>query len=152
MTWCQGVSLHRSGCAVSVPLVCRSLATWGKWAREDLSDQELPIIDAALSMSESLPCKGSALSSAKLISADHDLIFGGSECPLSGVKRTSVGCRKSLGFPKSDETQSGLLPKPIDQSVEPRSKLVKHVSKNLSFLPACPRRHMKGMIGVRKQF
>ncbi|MGB2597289.1 MAG: hypothetical protein WBC87_20475, partial [Pseudolabrys sp.] len=45
---------------------------------------------------------------------------------------------------------SGLLPKPIDQSVEPRSKLVKHVSKNLSFLPACPRRHMKGMIGVRK--
>ena len=98
MTRCQGVSLHRSGCAVSVPLVCRSLATWGKWAREDLSDQELPIIDAALSMSESLPCKGSALSSAKLISADHDLIFGGSECPLSGGKADVGRLPKKSGF------------------------------------------------------
>ena len=33
-------------------------------AKEDLSDQELPIVNAALSAAESLPCEGNALSSA----------------------------------------------------------------------------------------
>jgi hypothetical protein len=77
VTRCQGVSLRRSGCVVSVPLVCRSLAAGSKWTREDLLDQELPIIAAAaLSASEALPCAGNALSSDKLISADRDLFFG----------------------------------------------------------------------------
>jgi hypothetical protein len=82
VTRCQGVSLHSPGCAVSVPLVCRSLGASSKREREDLSDQELPIIGAARNASEALPCKGNALSPAKLISADLDLFFGGSDCPL----------------------------------------------------------------------
>ena len=86
MTRCQGVFLHSSGCVVGVPLMCRSLAAWSEWAREDLSDQELPIIGAALSASESLPCVGNALSSAKLISADRNLSFGGSELSAFGDK------------------------------------------------------------------
>jgi hypothetical protein len=82
VTRSQGVFLHSPGCVVSVPLVCRSLGASSKRAREDLSDQELPIIDVARNASEALPCEGSALSSAKLISADRDLFFGGSDCPL----------------------------------------------------------------------
>jgi hypothetical protein len=79
---CQGVSLHSSGCVVSVPLVCRSLGTSSKRAREDLSDQGLPIIVVVRNASEALPCAGSALSSTKLKRADRGSFVGGSECPL----------------------------------------------------------------------
>jgi hypothetical protein len=61
VTRCQGVFLHSSGCVRSVPLMCRSLAAGSKWAREDLSDQELPIIGAARNAPEALPCVGNAL-------------------------------------------------------------------------------------------
>ena len=106
MTRCQGVFLHSSGCVVSVPLVCRLLAAWSKWSREDLSDQELPIIVAALSASESLPCTGNALSSARLIRVDRDLFFGGSGCPLLGVKRTSFGHQKE--WPRARQGHSSV--------------------------------------------
>src|SRR5512144_2743861 len=48
-------------------------------------------------------------------------------------------------------TQSEFLPRPIGHAVEPRSEHIQHVTKHLRILPACPRRHMKGMIGIRKQ-
>ena len=38
-----------------------------------------------------------------------------------------------------------------DHAVEPCSQRIQHVSKNLRICPACPGRHMKGMIGIRKQ-
>jgi len=95
VTRCQGVFLHSPGCAVSVPLMCRSLEVLSKCAREDLSDQELPIIGATLSATEALPCSGSALSSAKLISADRDLFFGGSDCPLLRQKRRDFAVQRN---------------------------------------------------------
>ena len=106
VTRCQGVFLHSSGCVVSLPLVCRLLAAWSKWSREALSDQELPIIVAALSASESLPCTGNALSSARLIRVDRDLFFGGSGCPLLGVKRTSFGHQKE--WPRARQGHSSV--------------------------------------------
>src|SRR5262249_57798913 len=60
LTRCQGEFLHSSSCVGSVPLVCRSRSIPIGWAREDLSDQELPIIGAALSAWKSLPCAGNA--------------------------------------------------------------------------------------------
>jgi hypothetical protein len=60
---------------------CRSLARWSKWAREDLSDQGLPIIEIARTASEALPCRGIALSSANLKSAGRGSLIGGSDCP-----------------------------------------------------------------------
>jgi hypothetical protein len=77
VTRCQGVSLHSPGCVVSVPLACRSLGASSKRAREDLSDQGLPIIGAVLGASEALPCVGNALSSIKLNSADRGSPIGG---------------------------------------------------------------------------
>jgi hypothetical protein len=73
---CQGLSLHSSGCVVSVPLECRSLGASSKRAREDLSDQGLPIIDFARNASEALPCRGSALSSTKINNADRVSFIG----------------------------------------------------------------------------
>jgi hypothetical protein len=82
VTRCQGVSLHSPGCVVSVPLVCRLLAGRKVRAREDLSDQELPIIGVALIVSEALPCIGNALSSIALQCVGRGLLVGGSNCPL----------------------------------------------------------------------
>lgn len=48
-------------------------------------------------------------------------------------------------------TQSGFLPRPMGHAVEPRSEHIQNVTEHLRILPACPRRHMKGMIGIRKQ-
>jgi hypothetical protein len=62
MTRGQGEFLHSAGCVGCVPLVCRLLAVGSKCAREDLSDQELPIIGLMLSARKSLPCTGNALS------------------------------------------------------------------------------------------
>ena len=39
----------------------------------------------------------------------------------------------------------------MGDAVEPRSKHIHHVSKDLRIFPACPHRYMKGMIGIRKQ-
>src|SRR5262249_60733095 len=60
VTRCQGEFLHNSGCVASVPLVCRSRSIRIEWAREDLSDKELPIMGAALSARKSLPCASNA--------------------------------------------------------------------------------------------
>jgi hypothetical protein len=89
VTRCQGVSLHSSGCAVSVPLVCRSHAALSMWVREDLSDQGLPIIGVTPSVSEALPCVGSALSSTNFEKRGSCLFVAGPECSLLRVKRTS---------------------------------------------------------------
>src|SRR5262249_30655362 len=48
-------------------------------------------------------------------------------------------------------TQSGFLPRRIGHAVEPRSERIQYISKDLRILPACARRHTKGMIGIRKQ-
>ena len=57
------------------------------------TDKKTPASEGSGLFSRQLPCEGSALSSAKLISADRDLFFGKSECLLLGVKRT---CRFAL--------------------------------------------------------
>jgi hypothetical protein len=71
--------------ALVVLSVCRSFAVRREWAREDLSDQGLPIIGATVSASEALPCEGSALSSTKLTEAGRDSFIGRSGCPLCTV-------------------------------------------------------------------
>jgi len=78
VTRCQGVFLHGPGCVVSVPLVCRSLAARLIRAREDLSDQQLPIIEIARNALEALPWAGNALSSTKLKTPVRDSLFDGS--------------------------------------------------------------------------
>jgi hypothetical protein len=77
VTRSQGVFLHSPGCVVSVPLACRPLAVGSKWAREDLSDQQLPTFGAALDATEALPSRGNALSSSKLKEAGHSHSSGG---------------------------------------------------------------------------
>jgi GFO/IDH/MocA C-terminal domain/Oxidoreductase family, NAD-binding Rossmann fold len=54
-------------------------------------------------------------------------------------------------FRSRQATQSGFLPWRRDHAVEPCNECIQYVSKHLRILPACPRRHMKRMIGIRKQ-
>ena len=65
---------------------------------------------------------------------------------LVGASTAAVATSEKLhpGF------ASGFRPQRNDHAVNPGGQPIQHVSKNLRIFPACPGRHMKGMIGIGK--